>query len=80
MLGPEPLTYVQQYMRTVDGNRKFLQISEAIRRKCYPNTNLEKEIILEWISKSTDEFGVKIWFSLWQEAIDILELPCRLSV
>ena len=74
MLGPEPLTYVQQYMRTVDGNRKFLQISEAIRRKYYPNTNLEKEIILEWISKSTDEFGVKVWFSLWQEAIDILEL------
>ena len=46
-LEPEPLTYVQQYMRTVDGNRKFLQISEAIRRKYYPNTNLEKEIILE---------------------------------
>jgi len=74
ILESEPLTDVQQYMRSVDGNRKFLQISEAIRRKYYPNTNLEKAIIVKWISKSTDEFGIKIWFSLWQEAIDILEL------
>ena len=74
ILGPEPLTDFQQNMRSVDGNRKFLQISKAIRRKYYPNTNLEKVIILKWISISTDEFGINILFSLWQEAIDILEL------
>jgi hypothetical protein len=28
----------------------------------------------EWISKSTDEYGIKVWFSLWQEAIDLLTL------
>ena len=74
MLGPEPLAYVQQYMRIVDGREKFTGISDAIRRKYYPVTNLEVEIMLEWISKSTDEYGLKIWFSLWQEAIDLIQL------
>jgi len=60
MLGPEPLAYVQQYMRIVDGREKFTGISDAIRRKYYPVTNLEVEIMLEWISKSTDEYGLKI--------------------
>jgi hypothetical protein len=30
--------------------------------------------MLEWICKSIDEYGLKIWFSLWQEAIDLIQL------
>jgi hypothetical protein len=61
-------------MQIVDGREKFTGISDAIRRKYYPVTNLEVEIMVEWISKSTDEYGLKIWFSLWQEAIDLIQL------
>ena len=35
---------------------------------------MEVEIILKWISKSEDVYGLKIWFSIWQEAIDFIQL------
>ena len=80
MLGAEPLTQVQQFTTITNGEERFNAISEVLRRKYYPRTNYEIEIMTEWISKSTDEFGIKIWFSLWQEAIDLLTLVQPLSV
>jgi Zinc knuckle len=74
MLGAEPLTQVQQYTTITNGQERFIAISEVLRRKYYPRTNYEIEIMTEWISKSTDEYGIKVWFSLWQEAIDLLTL------
>ena len=41
---------------------------------------IEKITMLEWISGSTDEYGLKVWFSLWQEAIDILRLVDQASM
>ena len=72
MLGPGPLAEVQQFTTIADGKERFDQISYLIRKKYYPSTSLEIETLQEWISKSSDEFGIKIWFSLWQEAIDLL--------
>jgi hypothetical protein len=80
MLGAEPLTQVQQFTTITNGEERFKAISEVLRRKYYPRTNYEIEIMTEWISKSTDEFGIKIWFSLWQEAIDLLTLVQPISV
>ena len=65
MLGPEPLAEVQQYTTIADGKERFDCISELIRRKYYPSTSLEIETLQEWIFKSSDEFDMKIWFSLW---------------
>jgi hypothetical protein len=80
MLGPEPLAEVQQYTTIADGKDRFDRISDLIRKKYYPSTSLEIETLQEWISKSSDEFGIKIWFSLWQEAIDLLTVVRRRSI
>ena len=63
MLGLEPLAEVQQYTTIADGKDRFDRISDLIRKKYYPSTSLEIETLQEWISKSSDEFGIKIWFS-----------------
>jgi len=80
MLGAEPLAQIQQYMNIVDGRTKFIAMCNVIRNKYYPATSIEKETMLEWISRSTDEYGLKVWFSLWQEAIDILRLVDEASI
>ena len=79
MLGSGPLTEVQQFTAIEDGMTRFTQITDVIRRKYYPRTSLEIETLLEWISKSSDEFGIRIWFSLWQESIDLLMMVSRRS-
>ena len=80
MLGPGPLAEVQQFTTIADGKERFDQISYLIRKKYYPSTSLEIETLQEWISKSSDEFGIKIWFSLWQEAIDLLTVVQKKSI
>ena len=67
-------------MNIVDGRTKFIAVCNEIRNKYYPATSIEKETMLEWISRSTDEDGLKVWFSLWQEAIDILRLVDEASI
>ena len=74
LLGPDPMAQVQQYTTTLDGMLRFTQMSTVIRSRYYPTSNLEVEIMLEWISKSSDEYGIKVWFALWQEALDLLSV------
>jgi hypothetical protein len=80
MLGSDPLTEVQQFTAIEDGMTRFTQITDVIRRKYYLRTSLEIETLLEWIAKSSDEFGIRIWFSLWQESIDLLTMVSRRSI
>ena len=67
-------------MNIVDGRTKFISMCNEIRNKYYPTTSIENETMLEWISRSTDEYGLNVWFSLWQEAIDILRLVDEASI